>query len=359
MELSVKAYGKILVFGAYSILEPGNIGLVVNIDKGTTATAQETQAGRIVIDMANFAIQVYGVVKEGKVELTKSPEIVRYIENAVKYTYKYLSTIGVEIRDVRLISYNDPEFYVEKKFKTGFRSSATSTVSAVAAILELHGISNPEIVYKIAQHAHHKSQGNMGSGYDISAACFGSQYFISQEPLRESDFLDDLQSKDYIITRQKFEWPLFFFPLIVFTGKSASTKELVQKILKFKMRRPYKYTEFMKEYNQINLNVKQALDENWPKKIIYFLEQSWAMRKKLGKLAHVPIEPEPMTMLMNDMKKNGALTAGLTGAGGGDSILAICSSNENRDKLIEFLNKKRLHIFENVNIVNKGYEVLS
>ncbi len=359
MEITVKAYGKVLVFGAYSILEPGNLGLVVNIDKGTSATAQETQSGRIIIDLQNFQIQVYGVVRDGKLELTKNPEIVRFIENAVKYTYKYLSTTGKEIKDIRLISYNDPEFYVEKKFKTGFGSSATSTVSAVAAVLELHGISNPEIVYKIAQHAHHKSQDNVGSGYDISAACFGSQYFLSHEPPKESEFLDNMESKDYIITRQKVEWPLFFFPLIVFTGKSASTKELIQKILKFKTRRPYKYTEFMKEYNQINLNAKQALDESWPKKIIHFLEQSWAMRKKLGKLARVPIEPESMTLLMNEMKQNGALTAGLTGAGGGDSILAICSSDENRNKLIEFLNKKKLHVFENVNIVNKGYEVLN
>ena len=359
MEISVKAYGKVLIFGAYSILEPGNIGLVVNIDKGTSATAQETQSGRIVIDMANFEIQVYGVVKDGKLELTKNPEIVKYIENAVKYAYQYLSTTGVEIRDIRLVSYNDPEFYVEKKFKTGFGSSATSTVSAVSAVLELHGISKPEIVYKIAQHAHYKSQDNVGSGYDISAACFGSQYFLSHEPPKESEFLDNLESKDYIITRQKVEWPLFFFPLIVFTGKSASTKELIKKVLKFKMNRPYQYTEFMKEYNQINLSAKQALDENWPKKIVHFLEQSWAMRKKLGKLAKVPIEPEPITLLINEMKRNGALTAGLTGAGGGDSILAICSSEENKNKLIEFLNKKKLHVFENVNIVNKGYEVLS
>ena len=359
MELTVKAYGKILVFGAYSILEPGNIGLVVNIDKGTSTTTQETHSGRIVIDMANFKIQVHGFVKEGKVELAKNPEIVRYIENAVKYTYKYLTTIGVEIRDVRVISYNDPDFYVEEKFKTGFGSSATSTVSAVASVLELHGISNPEIVYKISQHAHYKSQGDVGSGYDISAACFGSQYFLSHEPPKESEFLDNIESKDYIITRQKFEWPLFFLPLIVFTGKSASTKDLVKKVLKFKTRRPYQYTEFMKEYNEINLSAKQALDENWPKKIVHFFEQSWVMRKKLGKLAKVPIEPKSITSLINEMKRNGALTAGLTGAGGGDTILAICSSKENRNKLTEFLNKKKLHVFENVNIINKGYEVLN
>ena len=85
MEVSVKAYGKVLIFGAYSILEPGNIGLVVNIDKGTTATAQETQSGRVIIDLQNFQIQVYGVVRDGKLELTKNPEIVRFIENAVKY----------------------------------------------------------------------------------------------------------------------------------------------------------------------------------------------------------------------------------------------------------------------------------
>ena len=62
---------------------------------------------------------------------------------------------------------------------------------------------------------------------------------------------------------------------------------------------------------------------------------------------------------MNDMKDNGAFTAGLVGAGGGDCILALCSSNKDKKQLLAYLEKKRFQVLEDVNIANSGYEILN
>jgi ERG8-type phosphomevalonate kinase len=358
MESTIKAYGKILVFGSYSILEPGNTGLVVNVDKGTTTTVQQTHTGRIVIDLSTFEIKVYGIRESHKLKLNETPEKLKFIKNAVEYTFRYLNHKGIEIKDIRLISVNDPEVYLRRNIKTGFGSSATSTVSAVAAILNLHDINDRDLVYKISQYSHFKSQGNMGSGFDISAACYGSHFFITPSVDMNQDFISCIES-DWNIQIQEFDINQVFIPVVVFTGKSAFTQKLVRKVLDFKKQQPAKYKNFLNEYNKINIALKKAFDGNWHKRIKFFLEKSWEMRKQLGKMAKASIEPDKFTKLNNEMKDNGAFTAGLTGAGGGDSILALCKNEEDKIELMEFLKKKRLTVLNDVNIVNKKYELLN
>jgi ERG8-type phosphomevalonate kinase len=356
MESTAKAYGKILVFGAYSVLEPGNIGWVVNIDKGTTTTVQETKEGRLVIDLANFQISVYGVVQGSKLKLEKNPEIIKYTKNAVEFALRYLNYKGVKIKDIRLISANDPELSVKNK-KTGFGTSASSTVSTVAAVLKLHDIDDRNLVYRISQYSHYKSQGNTGSGFDILSSCYGSNFFITQ-PWEDIDFIKTIE-KDYVIMKEEFEWPHYLLPTLIFTGKSASTKDLVTKVLEFKARNPQAYQRFISEYDRNNITLRASIEQSELKVIKPLLEKSWNMRKQLGRFANVKIEEEDLTRLINDLMNNGAWTAGLIGAGGGDSILAISLSDRDRKNLLIFCKKKRLTVLDNINIANKGYEILT
>jgi phosphomevalonate kinase len=358
MEIKAKAFGKILIFGAYSILEPGNIGLVVNIDKGTTSTVIETSSGKIVIDLSNFKVIVQGVMENNRLKLKKETELFKFIKNAVDYSFRYLHYKACKIKDIRLVSYNDPELYVTKELKTGFGSSATSTVSAVAAILSLHGIEDREAVHRISMYAHYKSQGNIGSGFDITAACFGSHFFISQALIPDEDFIKFVESKKDII-RKSYDWNTTLLPVIIFTGNSASTTELVKKVLDFKQKNINSYRKFMEEYNSINMSLKDAFESNEISKIKLNLERSWGKRKELGKISGAEIEPEKYTKLIKEINTKGAFTAGLIGAGGGDSILALCKSKTDKKKLVEFCESKKMVVFDELNLVNKSYEFQS
>ncbi len=353
MEASAKAYGKLLIFGAYSILEPGNTGLVVNVSRGTTTKAYATDAGTVVFDLKNFEIKTYGRLSGGKIKLEKDNEVMIFIKSAVQFSFEYLASIGKEVMGIRIVTYNDPELSA-KSMKTGFGSSATSTVSAVAAILKLHGIDDREIVYNISKYSHFRSQGAVGSGFDIAAACFGSHFFVSQ-PIDMSNLREFMQSKAKL-SIGRFDWPPSLLPLVAFTGSSASTKVFVEKIQKFRESKPQEYNNFMQEYNNINLKLKDAFVFHKPDEIQSLLGQSWGMRKKLGEMAHAPIEPENYSRLFKEMNKRGAFAAGLTGAGGGDSILALCTSEDDKNRLADFLDRKGLTVFEGVEIINKGYE---
>ena len=355
MGIEVRTYGKMLVFGSYAILEPGNIGLVININKGTTTKVEETESGQLVFDIKNFDISVSGTLDGHKINFKKEYSSINYIKNAVEYSFKYLYSKGINIKNIKLTSINDPELYITRKLKTGFGSSATSTVGAVAGVLALHGIKDRKIVYKISKYAHYKSQGEIGSGFDISAACFGSHFFMSEKD-DMSSFLDYV-NEEHDILREEVYWPQALIPLIIFTGKSASTITLVKRVQEYKKRKPREYEKFMLEYNNINLECKKVFELNHLKSIKKFLEISWDMRKKLGQLARANIEDNNTTRLINNLKINGALTAGLLGAGGGDSILVLCKNEKDKKNLIELAENTGLVVLENAQIINQGYEI--
>jgi phosphomevalonate kinase len=343
--MKVKAYGKVLVFGAYAILEPGNLGLVVNVDKGTTADTEGSQPGKYVFDEKEFAISVNGEKRD--------IEDLKFLKCALNAVFEYMKLRGIPMQDVRLSSTNDPQLSLNGK-KTGFGSSATAIVSAVAAILKLHDIDDRDLVYKLSRYAHFMAQGS-GSGFDISSSCYGSHYFASDE--FDSTDLDEYLKKGAVPRRGDFIWPGFLASILVFTGKSASTEKLVSKVLAFKKKNLEKYNEFMFNYNKVNLMVKNAIESSDALRIKNALEVSWLYRKKLGDMAGADIEPDNMTEFISNLKLHGALTAGLIGAGGGDSILVLCNPAK-RPSLISYIESKRMAVLD-VAIIDQGYEFLS
>ncbi len=75
--------------------------------------------------------------------------------------------------------------------------------------------------------------------------------------------------------------------------------------------------------------------------------------KKLGEMANAEIEGDPATALIEESEKNGAFACKLPGAGGGDSIGALCLSKESKKKLAAFWQEKGVQLLE-VNISDAG-----
>ncbi|MFH2021260.1 MAG: hypothetical protein ABIJ34_07610 [archaeon] len=353
--MNSRAFGKIMMFGAYSVLVPGNICLVVNVDRGTTAKAVEVSEGRTILDMKSFELMVSGVVEGHKLNIKKESRKINFMKNAVEFSFEYLASIGQKIKDIKLTTENDTQLSLGRGKKVGFGSSASSTVAAVAAILGLHGIKDRNLVYKISQYAHFKSQAGQGSGFDISAACFGSQFFRSQLIEETTDFLSFVKSKE-MPRFEEFYWPSYLFPVVAFTGRPASTKELLLGLSKFKEKNEEKYDEFMAEYDKINRECKNAFLYNDTDKIITTLEHSWRYRKELGILAKMDIESDSMTDFLTKLKDNGAMCAGLAGAGGGDSFIALCRNEVDKINLTKFIESKKMIVFD-VKLVSKPYEI--
>lgn len=326
---TVKAFGKILVFGGYGILE-GGPGLVVNINKGTTAIARFREDNKILLTIPK---------DRGK------PADFRFVKSAVDCARKYLmanriiankkQTKGLEIR-----TFNDLEMNPKSVGKTGFGSSATATVSIVAAILDLYGIDTTskkgrETVFSISQKAHNNAQGKIGSGFDISATCFGTQIFAKKKILGKVLFPEDWES------------------ILAFSGKSASTTELVKGIIEYKKKHPAEYKKIMHEYNSINFELAKlflkrnsANKRTVDKEIIQLLKESYKLRKSLGKQARVQIESDKQSTLLSEIEKYGAVFATLPGAGGGDSVLTVCKNSIDTERVKQMLKKMKLFVLD-------------
>ncbi len=348
--ISVKAYGKILVFGAYSILEPGNIGLVVNVNKGTTATIEESKKFEIILH--DFDIKTDFSYNEDKIVIKDRNERLNFIKSAIQYSLEYLRYRKIPIKKFRLTTFNDSELSIIGR-KTGLGSSATSTVSSVAAIMKFHEIEDKNMIYKISRYAHYMAQGS-GSGFDVAAAVYGSHFFVSEKEKigNFTSYIENAKTPKI----EKYTWPNSIFLLLVFSGRSASTKEFVKKVLEFKERNSNRYKVFMKKYNGVNLKLKSNFEKNDIENIKIHLEKSWKMRKKLGELAKADIEPVDFTETFFGMKKNGAFAAGLTGAGGGDSILTMFKNKADKENLIKYLGGQFI-VFSNLGLDDKKLEI--
>ena len=326
----VKAYGKVLVYGGYSILDDGT-GLVVNVDKGTTTKASFSENDKTEIIVSHIK--------------SNEKDKLKFAEAAVEAARTFINSN----RPLRIESTNDKE--LNPGSKAGFGSSATSSVSIIASILDLHSVDieseqGRKKVYELSKEAHTNAQGKLGSGFDISAACFGTQFFSR-------------------VGIEKAAWPDDWNTVLAFTGKSASTVELVKQVNVYKEKHPEEYTKLMNEYNKVNFEARdcykhymESKDSQSLTRFIAKIEESLALRKLLREKAGVNIETEEQTATLDSLKRKGAMIAALPGAGGGDTILAVCKEDLEANIVKEYLKQNNLMVFENVNIADKPYEVL-
>ncbi|KAL0913758.1 hypothetical protein M5K25_017242 [Dendrobium thyrsiflorum] len=276
--------------------------------------------------------------------------------------------------------------------KTGLGSSAAMTTSVVAALLHYFGVVklpsssislteqvaaelNIDMVHIIAQSAHCLAQGKIGSGFDVSAAVYGSQRYIRFSPSVLSsaqvggsylpDVISDILNAKWDHEVSRFSLPPLMTLLLGEPGSGgSSTPSMVGSVKQWQKSDPKNSLEtwtrladanakleaqlnflnkFAREqwaiYKQIMGMCSNSAHEKWMEQVVdqfqaeivksllgardTFFEIRFLMQQ-MGKAAGVPIEPESQTQLLDStMNMEGVLLAGVPGAGGFDAIFAI------------------------------------
>lgn len=207
-----KASGKVLLAGGYGVLEEGNFGLSLAINKHfyslTSLELGPSRGDPIVVEVSSPQIQgrwVYKYFVSSEQIVENSGQVNPFVENAIKYSLLYglkkskknasilkvkilfdrgfLSETGSE--DTKGIKFLD---YKGTPSKTGLGSSACVIVVIVEGILNelLRGEEEitKDVVNVLSQVSNIGAQNKIGSNFDISTAVYGSQLYKNILPRR-------------------------------------------------------------------------------------------------------------------------------------------------------------------------------
>ncbi|KAG3201948.1 hypothetical protein PC128_g3540 [Phytophthora cactorum] len=263
--------------------------------------------------------------------------------------------------------------------KTGMGSSAALVTSLVAALVAFFVPAmnfdevqqDLEVVHNLAQLSHCYVQRKIGSGFDVSAACFGSQRY-TRFP---ASILNAFTSEDAMISEEiahcitncalwntssrvkPVRLPSSFHLLMGDVSSGSATVSMVRQVLKWQKEQPEEATRVMDEIHYHNLEVERGFAEiceleashntfiDWEAMAAQGREQ-WSavdarigaillrlseafsrfrdLMREMGTSAGVPIEPPEQTAILDaTLAIPGVLLAGVPGAGGYDAICVV------------------------------------
>lgn len=289
--ITVSAPGKLMLFGEHAVIY-GRPCIVTAVDTRVTVTVEKVPSQSLIISAPDVGIVDY-VKVVSKLGQGGIPNGVKFVEFAVKnFKSKYKLLSGLKITTKSGFS-----------SKFGFGSSSAITVAVLKAISELFRVKvSKNELFDLAYKTVLDVQG-VGSGFDLAAAIWGGTiYFVSGGkkvvPLKVGDL-----------------------PLVVgYTGVKADTATLVLKV-----------ADLYKKNNKVLGRIFEAIES------IVVLAKNAIIQKDYKKLGELMNLNEGLldslgvsTIVLSDLifasRKSGAYGAKLSGAGGGDCMIALADA---------------------------------
>ena len=352
-----EAPGKILWIGGYSVLERPNISMVSAVNAYVTAEVKRRSDMKVPLSAPQLNSQATGRFDaESRLNINAPKELI-LLKTAVEIASRYAAARGARTSGISVTTHNSNAFSYTiasgRVVKSGLGSSAAVTVAAIGAILRLYSIEENEndALHKLAQIAHSIATGKVGSGFDIAAAAHGSILYTRYSPEIVKGLPNDYSNgqladliktdRDYII--EKFHMPSELRLLAAnFAGESMSTVGGIGGVSGLKSKDPHGYADILRRINEENKKAIAALrkvndgDQSAMGEFRDAFNKGRLLTKELGVISNVEIEPDDCTELIERSEKHGAYVAKLPGAGGKDSIAALCRSEKDLNELRKF-----------------------
>ncbi len=292
-KVTVSAPGKLMLLGEHAVVY-NRPCLVTAVDQRMRTTVEFLDSQDFELEAPDVNVTAY---KKSLSDLGVGdvPKGAQFVEVAVKnIAEKYPLKSGIRVTTVS-----------EFSSQFGFGSSSASTVCTIKAISELLNLNlTQKEIFDLAFKTVLDIQGK-GSGFDVAAAVFGGTlYFVTAgkviEPLKISSL-----------------------PLMVgYSGVKADTVTLINKVRESFAGRETRLEEI---YDGIKKLVEEArkalLMEDW----VSFGD---LMNKNQQYLSELGVSIEKLDTMINISLSAGAYGAKLSGAGGGDCMIAVCAKDK-------------------------------
>lgn len=291
--IKMSAPGKLMLFGEHAV--------VYGYPCIATAVDQRMKAAVSVLEEPVFELEATDVDVHGYrkpiVELGKGdiPKGAIFVEIAMQNFLRERPIKG----GVRI------ETASEFSSQFGFGSSSASTVCALKALSDLFGVKlSQKELFDLAYKTVLDIQGK-GSGFDVAAAIYGGTF--------------------YFVTGGKVIEPLAIkeLPLIVgYTGVKADTTTLIKQVAEKKEKNPEKVGRIFQAITKLVEEAKQRMLEGDWERVGKLMDFNQEYLRDLG------VSSEKLEAMISAAKKAGAWGAKLSGAGGGDCMIALAKSDK-------------------------------
>jgi|SRR5699024_1649826 len=338
--IKVKTPGKLMIAGEFAVLEPDYKLIVTAVDRFVYVTVEDAKKNSL--NLVNFNLwHLSWSYKSAHFKMPKASKATRFVEMAMKITYKYLSENNYKITPINISVKS--ELADTKGRKYGLGSSAAVVTSVVEALLKKF---MPEkytemLTFKLASLAHVITQGN-GSGADIAASAFTGM--IEYTSFQAEWLLDAYKNSNSISELIEIDWEYLSInqltlpddiQLVVgWTGSPASTKSLVNQLRKLKETNVIDYKRFLNSSEEAVEYILKGFKTANQSDVFTGIELNRQALSTVGKRAEVEIETKKLNQLSISAKQS--LGAGkLSGAGGGDCGIAFIPTQSDENELKE------------------------
>lgn len=295
--VEVSAPGKLMLFGEHAVVYDRPC-IVIAVNQRLTVRTSFYPGNKIIIDAPNVGIVGYETEISRLGKGNNIPKGVRFIEIAVANffdLYKVSSGLKIETR-----SDFSSEF--------GFGSSSAVTVGTVTSLFRLFQIDcSKKDIFDLCFETVFSIQG-LGSGFDIASAIWGGAlYFVNRgkkiEPLKIKKL-----------------------PLLVgYTGVKADTAPLVNKVASLRERNPKIVDSMFDTIKDIVEDARVCLEKQDLKGLGELMNLNQGLLDSLG------VGSDKLSCMINAARESGAYGAKLSGAGGGDCMIALAPSGKKQN----------------------------
>lgn len=296
-KVTASAPGKLMLYGEHAVVY-GSPCIVTAVDQRVRVTVEPNGEGEIHVCSPNVGLDEYHkkISKLGKDDLPKSMAFVEMLSK--RFYEKYQVKSGIRIS-------------TESDFSTqfGFGSSAAVVVALTNALAKYFDkeMKNREI-FEMAYQAVLDVQG-VGSGFDVAASVYGGTiYYVTPGTVIESVYDGNL-------------------PMVVgYTGVKADTPTLIRQVAELKRNEGWVEAVFGDITDLVNRAKTLFMKQD-------FEQLGKLMNKNQKLLSTLNVSSVELDKLIKATKDSGAYGAKLSGAGGGDCMIAFADQSK-REKVI-------------------------
>ncbi len=291
--------GKLMIAGEYSVLGPGGEALAIAVDPGLEVVA--TPASRWQLLRQESGLEW----TEGQpaphelsfacAALTAARELLLGPLPPHRLTLRILGEMGTG------------------RSKPGVGGSASVSVLVAVAVHALAGVDLPaclDTVLKLALNSHRAIQQGMGSGYDVATVTHGG--VVRWQPP---------------FTAQRLTWPGTLQVVAGYSGQSASTSQFLGRLKSVEQQEPERAAAELRALGRPVKGLTRAfVDADVPAILAAVRECQQALGSWAGRL-HLGVITAAVSRMIEQAELLGA-AAKVSGAGGGDSVIALSEDPE-------------------------------